>query len=128
MYINNAALLTNPATWGDDSLVFRPSRWLSVDSTLDNPQLITPERGTFLPWSGGPRSCPGQKMSQVEFVSVIATLVSKCKVVPVELDGEDTAKARERLTKVMEDSETRLTLQIKKPEEVYLKWLGRSSI
>jgi hypothetical protein len=64
-------------------------------------------------------------MSQVEFVAVIATLLSKCRVSPVELDGEDSTKARERLRKVMEDSETRLTLQMKKPEEVYLKWLRR---
>ncbi|GJC86382.1 hypothetical protein ColLi_09220 [Colletotrichum liriopes] len=45
---------------------------------------MTPPRGSNLPWSGGPRMCPDQKMSQVEFVTVIATLFRQCTAESVQ--------------------------------------------
>ncbi|KAL3437116.1 cytochrome P450 [Aspergillus tetrazonus] len=69
LYISQLSLHLDPKIWGPDATEFRPSRW------LDGPgQLTTPEKSTYLPWSGGPRICFGMKMSQVEFVATIATL------------------------------------------------------
>ncbi|KAI4911676.1 hypothetical protein J4E90_006493 [Alternaria incomplexa] len=62
IYVNTAALHTSRSTWGSDALSFNPARWLQPDTT--EPTLITPAQGTFMPWSVGPRVCPGQKMSQ----------------------------------------------------------------
>ena len=89
VYINNSALHTNPKTWGPDSLAFRPTRWLSQDSTAED-VFVTMPRGQFIPWSGGPRVCPGQKMSQVEFVAVIATIFKRYRVAAIpEKDETD---------------------------------------
>src|SRR2546421_5123387 len=124
IYINNSALHTNPKTWGSDSLEFRPTRWLSQSSESED-VLVTMPRGTFLPWSGGPRVCPGQQMSQVEFVAVIAPIFSGYTVAPVLEKGETVEAARERLQGVVLDSQPRLTLQMNKPYEVKLKWSRR---
>lgn len=76
-------------------------------------------------WSSGPRACPGQKMSQVEFVSVIMTIFSNCSVEPVLEDGETMEQGREKLLDLLQDSQPVLTLQINRPKEVKLRWVQR---
>lgn len=125
IYINTSALHTNPETWGKDSLEFRPTRWLSKNSIQTEEFLITMPRGTFLPWSGGPRVCPGQKMSQVEFVGVFATIFRRYRCTPVLEDGETEEEAKERFKETMHDSRPRLTLQMNKPQSVKLRWYRR---
>ncbi|KAL2880096.1 hypothetical protein SGCOL_004480 [Colletotrichum sp. CLE4] len=139
VYINTVALHTSPQTWGADALAFKPTRWLtpqtSPSSALSSPPQphIQPPRGAFLPWSSGPRTCPGQKMAQVEFVTVIATLFHKCTVEPVLEDDsssaepatENATKARKRLSNLMQDSQPRLTLQMNRPKDVRLRWTRR---
>jgi len=78
-----------------------------------------------MPWSVGPRVCPGQKMSQVEFVAVIATLFRRCSALPVVREGESTELARQRLLHLLQDSQPVLTLQINKPEDVHIHWAKR---
>lgn len=124
VYINNSALHTNPEKWGSDSLKFCPTRWLSQDSTEDD-AFVTMPRGQFIPWSGGPRVCPGQKMSQVEFVAVIATIFKRYRVTATLEKGETMEEAKQRLQEVMNDSQPRLTLQMNKPQDVKLKWSKR---
>ncbi|KAM6536020.1 hypothetical protein FALCPG4_005541 [Fusarium falciforme] len=97
VYINSACLHTYPSIWGEDSTSFNPSRWLTPGCPVENSQLITPEPNSFIPWSGGPRVCPGKKMSQVEFVAIIATLFRTCRVEPVVKPAETMEQARERL-------------------------------
>jgi cytochrome P450 len=125
IYINNAALGSNPTTWGADALQFRPSRWLTDHSTAGESPLIAMPRGTFLPWSGGPRVCPGQKMSQVEFVAVVMTLFRTCRAEPVLAGGESMETARKRLIETTQDSQPRLTLQMNRPQDVKLRWVRR---
>ncbi|KXH51828.1 hypothetical protein CSAL01_06287 [Colletotrichum salicis] len=140
VYINTVALHTSPKTWGSDALAFKPTRWLtpqtssSSASSSSPPQPhIQPPRGAFLPWSSGPRTCPGQKMAQVEFVTVIATLFHKCTVEPVlehdnssaEPATENAIKARQGLLDLMQDSQPRLTLQMNRPKDVRLRWTRR---
>jgi len=126
VYINIACLHSYPSAWGEESLSFQPSRWVDGAAAADGTaRLVPPARGTFLPWSAGPRACPGQKMSQVEFVTVIATLFRQCRVEPVVRAGEDVVQAKARLVELMEDSQPRLTLQMNQPEEVHLRWIRR---
>lgn len=94
-------------------------------STIGNGSLITPAKGTFLPWSSGPRMCPGQKMSQVEFVSVIATIFRSCSIAPALAEGESHEQGKERLLKVIANSRPSLTLQMTSPDQVTLKWSKR---
>jgi cytochrome P450 len=121
-YINSTALHFDPLTWGTDVLTFNPTRWL--DSSTDQ-LLPPPQKGTFLPWSFGPRICPGMKMAQVEFIGVLSTLLRRCRVEVVARRGEDVDTARRRLMDTMQDSRSVLTLSMKRPREVRLRFVRR---
>ena len=70
-------------TWGDDVYVFRPGRFIFPadgaslqpgrtsrgSSDVSNEQLMFPPTNRFMPWSAGPRICPGMKFAQVCFLS-----------------------------------------------------------
>ena len=124
VYVNNAALQTRAAFWGDDTDEFKPERWVSVGEDGAE-KVITPMRGTFMPWSAGPRVCPGQKMSQVEIVVVFATLLWRCRVLPIIKDGETLQDAHARIMAVAGDSEMRMTLQMNRPDDLLLRWEKR---
>jgi cytochrome P450 len=69
--------------WGPDALEFNPVRWLPpVSEERAEQALMTPPRDTYIRWSVGPRVCPEQNMSQVEFVSAVAKLFLRCSVRP----------------------------------------------
>lgn len=120
VHVNTMALHTSSSEWGSDRLEFQPSRWLQSGGGLH-----VPHRGTYMSWSTGPRACPGQKMSQVEFVSVIMTIFRSCSVEPVLEDGETMERGRERLLDLLQDSQPVLTLQINRPKQVKLRWMRR---
>ncbi|CAK7231587.1 hypothetical protein SCUCBS95973_007966 [Sporothrix curviconia] len=124
VFINNRGLHTDRQVWGADADDFRPERWIEVDDQ-GNESVTAPPRGSFSPWSGGPRVCPGMKMSQVEFVVVMATLLWRCSVRPVKEGQETDAEARARLLALTEDSQPRLTLQMNRPEDAVLQWVER---
>jgi len=124
-------------SWGQDQSKFRPTRWIEVvDTTTETtnqsssipqaPNLQPPIKGSFLPWSTGPRLCPGMKMAQVEFLSVIWTIFKDYRVEVVRLENETGKEAQQRLWNVMLDSEPRLTLQMRKPQNAVMKWSRRS--
>ena len=69
--------------------------------------------------------CPGQKMAQVEFVTVFATLFRRLRVEPVASGERSLEEARRYLLELMQDSQIRLTLQMNKPEEFVLRWVER---
>ncbi|KAK3387966.1 cytochrome P450 [Podospora didyma] len=125
VYLVSTYLHTNPADWGDDGDAFRPTRWLNPSPKEGEPPIITPAPGTFIAWSGGPRQCPGLKMSQVEFVAVISTILRTCSIEPVTKDGETMDQARQRLLDVMQDSQPTTTLRMKRPEDIHLRWVKR---
>ena len=124
--INTSALHTLPQHWGYDSLDWRPTRWIekapSSKGGLEAETIFEPVPGSYLPWSAGPRVCPGRKFSQVEFVAVLATLLREHKVRPALRNGETFAEARKRIFATVEDSKVIITLQIQHPENVPLVW------
>lgn len=120
VYLNSACTHVDPAIWGVDALDFRPDRWLSDDGDL-----VRPTRGTFTPWSAGPRICPGQKMAEVEFVAVMMTVFSSHKISPVVDAGETLEMAQEKLREIIADSQPRITLQVNRPQDVKLRWERR---
>lgn len=48
-----SAVHTEPEIWGDDSLTWRPSRWIKAPGKPGEEELITPLEGSFLGWSEG---------------------------------------------------------------------------
>ena len=126
IFINNQAIQCSPALWGSDALEFRPNRWIKLDPSTGEETILSPEKGAFMPWSAGPRVCPGMKMAQVEFVAVFATLMKTCRVGPALLSGENLEQAQRRLLDVMLDSQNRLSLQMNRPKDVILKWTLRN--
>lgn len=122
-----SSLQTDPRYWGEDSLEWRPSRFIkaSPSGSLDDEEFITPARGTFLAWSWGARDCVGRKFSQVEFVAVMATLFRKHRV-HIALRGskrETPELGRKRLLDQIEkDSAPVLLLQMLHPEKSPLIW------
>jgi len=117
VYVNVDGIMADTEIWGPDALTFRPSRWLTTNSA-GAVELIQPPKGTFLPWSGGPRVCPGMKMAQVEFVAVLATVFRYGRV--------ESLVGKERLEELMVDSQPRITLQMNRPEEVKLRWVAKT--
>ncbi|KAK4542300.1 hypothetical protein LTR36_006953 [Oleoguttula mirabilis] len=122
LYLNNVALGLDPEVWRnlnlsneaeateDDELRFRPTRWLNPLGSAQ--PLFSPPKGRFLPWSAGPRVCPGQKMAQVEFTAVILALLRRNRIEAVPLSGESTEQVNSRLDALMKDSISILTLQM----------------
>ncbi|KAI0968746.1 cytochrome P450 [Xylaria arbuscula] len=116
-----AALHTHPRFWGPDALIWRPNRWIKSDWVVE--ELVTPQRGTFIPWSEGERSCPGKKFSQVEFVASMAALVRDWRAEPERMQRETRESARTRLSNLIEnDSAQVLLLQMLHPERAPLTW------
>lgn len=130
----HSSLQTDPRWWGEDSLTWRPSRFIKtagIEGTnekggIEKEEFITPRRGTFVGWSEGARDCPGRKFSQVEFVATIASLFRDHRVDPVKLEGESIEAARERVLDLIKtDTAFRLLLQMLHPEKAPLTWSRR---
>lgn len=119
--------------WGDDVFEFRPSRWSVEDDKLTTssktaqvPKLeAAGSKDSFLPWSTGPRFCPGMKMAQTEFLSVVYTIFSEYRAEPALAVGESLEQGRARIVAVVNDSQPMLTLQMKHPEDLKVKWVRR---
>ncbi|KAK8214438.1 cytochrome P450 [Phyllosticta capitalensis] len=120
---NIPALQILPEVWGPDPLMWRPARWLETD----HGQLRTPVDGSFEPWSDGPRSCPGKKFAQVEFVAVIAQIFSRYRIEPVAEGDERAEDARKRVWKAAHKVHAGLTLRIENPEKVAFRMIERGA-
>ena len=139
VYTHNVALHIDPTVWRNlnlapdevesatDELAFRPTRWLmpssssssssssstcTTTSSSETPQLFKPPKGSYVPWSSGPRICPGQKMAQVEFAAIFLKLFQKQRIEAVMLEGETSEEVEKRLDGRMRDSLAILTLQM----------------
>jgi len=64
-------------------------------------------------------------MSQVEFVGVFSEIVRGWRVEVMVGEGESEERAREGLVEVMRDSAPRITLQMKRPRDVVLRFVRR---
>lgn len=128
LYVDAIALHLDAEVWRDlnqtsdktsdarpDEIAFRPTRWVNPPGSKST--LFQPPRGTYVPWSAGPRVCPGQKMAQVEFTAIFLTLFRRHRIEAVRLtiDGkeETTSQLHARLDALMKDSISILTLQMK---------------
>ncbi|KAF2768769.1 cytochrome P450 [Teratosphaeria nubilosa] len=94
----------------EDELHFRPSRWVNPPGS---PHLhFQVPKGSFLPWSTGPRVCPGMKMAQVEFCAVVLALLRQHRIEAVSKAGETRRDVEARLDAAIRDSISVPTLQM----------------
>lgn len=134
LLFNMHAAQSDPEYWGNDSLEFRPSRW--IESTqkpagnggveippFDGEVLLKPLRTVYMSWLDGSHVCPGRKFSQVEYVGLMVGLLGSHYVEPArESQGEDIEDARQRTKDCLADSGTRLVFEMLRPETVPLVW------
>lgn len=127
--LHTDAIHTHPRYWGHDSLAWRPQRWIvrrdNLSSGARGEDIFTPAPGTYAPWSGGPRVCPGKKFAQVEFVAILCQFFKQHRVEPVPRRHESMEDARARTLRTVKDSSMILLLQISNPESVGLRWVKR---
>ncbi|KAL9594856.1 MAG: hypothetical protein Q9219_006791 [cf. Caloplaca sp. 3 TL-2023] len=139
--LNITAIHTHPKYWGEDSLEWRPSRWLqqkaslsqtadsltneSSEPALEGEEFLQPEAGTFFPWSDGPRVCPGMRYTKVEFVAVLSTLLQRHRVQPATLAGESEQAAQARVLGRLANCRYGLTLYMADPSSVAMCWIPR---
>lgn len=95
----------------EDEQRFRPSRWINPPGSAHT--LFQPPKGSFLPWSAGPRVCPGQKMAQVEFTAAVVTLLRHHRVDPVIPVGMTREDVNKRLDAQIKDRQSIVTLEMK---------------
>lgn len=98
---------------------------IDLGTRLAQESLLTPQKGTFIAWSDGARSCPGKKFAQVEFVATMAALFRNYRAEPVPRIGETPAAARQRVLDVVKDSNVELLLQMRNPDSVSVRWSRR---
>ncbi|KAF1982025.1 cytochrome P450 [Aulographum hederae CBS 113979] len=125
--------------WGSDGTQFRPTRWISSPlstaassasgaagkaQALAAEEIVKPPvKGAFMPWSEGGRVCPGKRFAQVEFLSVLMTVLRGYRLEIQTREGETVEGARERAQKVVDDSELVLTLEMRRAEDVAIKFV-----
>ena len=64
-------------------------------------------------------------MAQVEPPGTVRQIFSSWRVEVVAKQGESAEMARERLRRVVEGSQPKITLQVRDPREVILRWVER---
>ncbi|KAF5873351.1 putative cytochrome p450 monooxygenase protein [Botrytis fragariae] len=132
IHLNTVGTHRNPRYWphrvseggSTDLNDFVPERWIvekgeerekmtladedededSVKDEIDNESstLFKPVKGAFIPFSEGPRACPGKKFAQVEMIAVLTVIFQKYSV---ELDVSRWASDEE--VQNMNDEERR---------------------
>ena len=126
VFVNNAAVQYDERHWGPDVLLWRPSRWIQKPEATNSEELIRSMESKHMGWGGGPRICPGKKFAQVEFAAALACLVREYRVEAMLEEGEmSQEQARERLLKVMADSDMGLAMRVNHPERLRLRWRKR---
>ena len=109
--------------WGEDAEVFNPQRFVSTSQSGEE-ALAVPEGPMYSPWIFGTRVCPGKKFSQVEFVALVAQILSKWRV-EVVVDGQSGRSATERLLKLLDDKYFNVSTHLRRPEEAGVRFVKR---
>ena len=79
---NTNAKAGNSPQYGITSLL--GERLKAEPSPVKNPEdSVTDGPAIYMPWYHGPRVCPGKKFSQVEYVAIMASIMSRVRIEPV---------------------------------------------
>lgn len=149
---------TRPSTVSerdDDLNDFKPERWLVTskdagDSGSENTsddefggftgqdahkKLFRPVRGSYIPFSDGPRSCLGRRLAQVKVMAVLAVIFQTCSIelaVDQWATDEEVAKmskeerktlykkAQDEARALIRSATARITLKLHPPGQTYI--------
>ncbi|CAN8106460.1 unnamed protein product [Discula destructiva] len=106
-----------------DEDAFRPSRWINPPGSTHTH--FHPPKGTFLPWGGGPRVCPGQKMAQVEIIAVLLWILDKYRIAASPGPGETQVQAEKAFEASLDDVTWGGISQLTPNENLNLKFIKR---
>jgi cytochrome P450 len=131
IHLSLAAMHPHPQYWGEDSLKWNPSRFISTPTGQEwsfESEVLSPDtQEHFLPWATGQRVCPGKKFSQVELVATLAYIFRDYAVQPQPRAGESMDNARKRIYQTGMEIEHEGTVlhEIRHPETIALTWAKR---
>lgn len=111
--------------WGSDAHIFNPKRFISTSASGEEEQLVVPQGTLYMPWLAGPRVCPGKKFSQVEFVAIVAHVMSDYRVEIQKQSGETDVAAKDRFTGVLRDKYFNVSTHLKRPEDGGIRFVRR---
>lgn len=117
---------TDPRYW-PDPLIWKPSRWVlrsDASTGLDGEELFVPQKGTFFPWSEGAQNCLGKKVSQVEAVAVLVSLLVAHRMHVKSTPGESHDQVRKRVEDCCNDNNFSVLLEMNDPATVELNCVG----
>lgn len=141
--VDIVAMQHDPNVWGSDAWDFRPDRWIrqtspETDAEDVQPAQTTSERtydwqskslvspataGSFMPWTGGPRVCPGKKFSQVEFTRAVFEMFRDgARVRVAEEEGESQEEARTRAWEILNQTRISFVLKMVDSEKLGARW------
>lgn len=112
--------------WGPDAATFNPKRFISTSASGEE-TFAVPEGVLYMPWGFGPRVCPGKKFSQVEFVAVLAHVLSEYRVEVLTRDGESEAAARDRMMDALGEKYFNISAHPRRPGNVGVRYVRRST-
>ncbi|KAK3380678.1 cytochrome P450 monooxygenase [Lasiosphaeria ovina] len=112
------ALQRHPAFWPDPD-AWLPKRWIVNSAETGGEELYEPPRLVYLPWSHGPMNCPGKKLSEVEFVAVLACLLRRHRLGAVKLRPDESDKeVRKRVLAVANDANVPMLIKMRDADRV----------
>ena len=113
--------------WGHDALEFNPKRFIARSHSGEETLASAPEGAMFIAWVFGARVCPGKKFSQVEFVAVIAHMLSLYTVELAKDESETNETAKRKLLSVMDDRYFNVSVHFKRPDDAAIRLVRRAS-
>jgi len=134
--LNSWASHTSAANF-PDPLTWNPKRWIQSQPSDSNKTALSeipfaeelkhPTNASgFFAWGAGPRICPGMKFSQVEFCSVLSSVLKKARVEVVCRDGEKVGVTGQKVMGILRDScADPLLLHVRQPEKLELRFIER---
>ena len=90
----------------------------SLNESTAHADLLCPQKGAFLAFSGGFRGCLGRKFAQVEFCTLMAVLLKDHSIELVPEGGDGWRETREKALRALDDRETGLAMRMKRNVKV----------
>lgn len=120
--------------WGADVHVFNPRRFVATDPNAaaggqQAEGLTMPsdtDNAMFLAWVFGPRVCPGKKFSQVEFVAVVAQILSQYRIEVLIKEGQTAEEAKRQLSGVLGEKIFNVSTHLKRPGDAGVRFVRRA--